>query len=226
MERIKIIIAEDAEVLLDSFVETFSGDPGLQVVGQAKTASGIIQIASKTDFDIALLDIDMERRHSGIYAACQILNEKPGAKIVFLTVHEDDDTIFKAMEAGAVDYIIKSDDTDKIIKHIKDAYVNVTELEHKVQHILNKEFLRLRKKEADLIYYIKNIAVLTPVEKSMLKLLLKGKTPREISEIRNVEITTVKTQITRILKKFNASRTRQIVNQIREMNLENLLDEF
>ena len=167
----------------------------------------------------------MESAEAGLDAAKAILEERPDAKIIILTLHDSDEMVFSAIEKGAVDYVIKSGDTEEVIQHIRNAYSGKRAMDWKIQDKLQKEFRRLRKSENDLLFFIRHIAVLTPAEKALLKLLVDGYSIREISRLRFVEVSTVKTQISHILKKLNAKRTREIVVQIKEMKLEELLSD-
>ena len=106
---IKVILAEDTPVLRRHLVDLIDRQNDMKVVGFADTGAGIFDIAKRTDFDIAVLDIDMETSTAGIIAAGEILSVKPLSKIIFLSVHEDDEMILCALEAGNVDYVVKSD---------------------------------------------------------------------------------------------------------------------
>lgn len=221
---IRVIVAEDIAVLRKRMVRAIDASEDMMVVGQASTGREIVDIAQKEDFDIALLDIEMETIDSGITAAKKILSMKPASKVIFLTLHESDEMIFNAIDGGAVDYIIKSEDMAPVLEHIKNVYHEKAEMDWRIQSRLQQEFRRLRKSENDLIFFIRNIVVLTPAEKSLLKLLVEGYSLKDIARIRFVELTTVKTQISHILKKLGVKRTKDIVNQIKEMRLESLLD--
>lgn len=221
---IKVIVAEDVNVLRKRMVKAIDSSDDIRVVGQAGTGREIVAVAQSVEFDIALLDIEMETMDSGITAAKKILLDKPDSKIIFLTLHESDDMIFNAIDGGAVDYIIKSEDVKPVLEHIRKVYYEKAEMDWRIQSKLQQEFRRLRKSENDLIFFIRNIVVLTPAEKNLLKLLVEGYSLKDIARIRYVELTTVKTQISHILKKLGVKRTKDIVNQIKEMRLESLLD--
>lgn len=221
---IKVIIAEDVEILRKEIVRFLRRNKHIEVVGEANNATDIVSIAQKIEFDIALLDIEMETETSGIEAASAILDSFPHAKIIFLSSHENDEIIFSAIETGAIDYVIKSGELENLIDHIEKAYSNQVEIDWNVQKKMHTEFLRLRKSEQNLLFFIRNITILTPAEKNLIALLTKGFRIKEIAEIRFVEITTIKTQISRILKKLNMKRTIDIVAQIKKMKLESLLE--
>lgn len=85
-----------------------------------------------------------------------------------------------------------------------------------------QEYARLQKSERSLLYFINNISKLTAAEKELIKLLLQGHKVNEIAGIRCVEASTIKTQIGGLLRKFGRARTKDIVNTIRDLNIEHL----
>ena len=85
-----------------------------------------------------------------------------------------------------------------------------------------QEYARLQKSERSLLYFINNISRLTAAERELIKLLLQGHKVSEIARIRCVEVSTVKTQIKGLLRKFGCSRTKEIVKTIRELGVEHL----
>ncbi|MEG1520681.1 MAG: response regulator transcription factor [Clostridia bacterium] len=223
---IKVLIAEDNEILRDNVVKKLSKEKDIQVVGNANSGAGIVELAKNHEFDIAVLDVEMERANAGIIAAGEILGIKEDAKIIFLTVHEDNQTILNAIDVGAVDYVVKSDKTETLVEHIRNAYENKVQMDNLITTVVSDEYRRLRKVETGLLFFIKNISVLTPTEKALLKLLLEKKTVSQIAQIRFVEISTIKTQIASILKKLKERRTKDIIKKIEELNLQSLLEEY
>ena len=186
---IKIIVAEDSIVLRRLIVRSINSQEDMKVVGDAGSGKEIVSIASSTDFDIAVLDIEMECMDAGIKAAREIHKIKPLAKVIFLTLHDNDEMIFSALEDGAVDYIIKSEKTDSLIEHIRAVSSGKNPMNLDVQGRLQKEFRRLRQSEGELMFFIRNIAILTPAEKALLKLLVEGKTIKDIARLRQYEVT-------------------------------------
>ena len=106
--------------------------------------------------------------------------------------------------------------------HIRSAAAGRPMLDAKIQNMLLKEYSRLRASEKSLLFFINSVSKLTSAERDLVRLLLDGKKVREIADIRCVEVTTVKTQIKGLLRKFGCARTRDIVELIRELNVAHL----
>lgn len=222
MEKIRVLIAEDVDILREDYQEVLSESGNISVEGTAASGKEIVEMADNIECDVILMDIEMEDIDTGIKAAEIIHRRKPDIKIVFMTAHENDEIITGAMSTGAVDYIIKGCSDEEVIERVIKAYNGETSLNPKVSETIIEEYKRLRRSEYSLLFFIHNVAVLTPAEHDLLKLLLKNKKIKEIAEIRSVEQVTVKTQIKGLLRKFGCSRSREIVNMIREMGLERL----
>jgi DNA-binding NarL/FixJ family response regulator len=196
----------------------------MTVVGTAHSKEEIVKLSERIDCDIILMDIEMETLYSGIEAAEIIRDEKHDQKIIYLTAHDTDDMILTAMGTGAVDYVVKGQDYEEMARHIRAAYRGEPIMEVNIQQKIIQEYSRLRRSERSLLFFINNIAQLTPAERQLIQLLLKQKSAREIAEIRCVELVTVKTQIKSLLRKFQCRRTKEIVKLINELNIGYLFD--
>lgn len=223
-DRIRVMIAEDTDLLREDFAETVNMQPDMEVVGSASTGADIIREATEKDCDVILMDIEMENIHSGIDAANIIHERKPQIRIIFLTAHETDEMITGAMGTGATDYIVKGGSEKELTDRIRNAYRGETALNPRIQETVLHEYNRLQKSERSLIFFINNVAKLTPAERRLVQLLLQDKKINEIAAERCVEVVTVKTQIKGLLNKFGCSRSKEIVEMIRRMGLEHLFN--
>lgn len=221
-QPIRVMVAEDLPLLREDFCDVVSSQSDMEVVGSAASGEEIVALAGTTPCDVILMDIEMETIDAGIRAAELITAKHPEIKIIFLTAHETDDMITSAMGTGAVDYVVKGCEEERLLEHIRRAHQGRAELEPKIQNTVMQEYARLRRSERSLIFFINNVAHLTPAEHELVKLLLQDKKVAEIARLRCVEVVTIKTQIKSLLSKFGCSRTKEIVKMIRQMNLEHL----
>ncbi len=219
---IRILVAEDFDLIREDLCDTLEQQEDMTVVGSASTGAEIQALALERDFDLILMDIEMETTTAGIRATERILEQKPAAKILFLTAHETDNMILTSMGAGAVDYIVKGCDDAELFRHIRGAYSGQALLDGKIQNLLLKEYSRLRTSERSLLFFISTVSQLTAAERELVRLLLEDRKVKEIAAIRCVEVVTVKTQIKSLLHKFGCTRTKEIVNTIRELNVTHL----
>ena len=219
---IRILVAEDFDLIREDLCDTLEQQEDMTVVGSAATGEAILALALERDFDLILMDIEMETTTAGIRATERILEQKPEAKVLFLTAHETDNMILTSMGAGAVDYIVKGCDDAELFRHIRSAYAGQPLLDGKIQNLLLKEYSRLRTSERSLLFFISTVSQLTAAERELVRLLLEDRKVKEIAAIRCVEVVTVKTQIKSLLHKFGCTRTKEVVNTIRELNVTHL----
>jgi DNA-binding NarL/FixJ family response regulator len=221
-KKIKILIADDFSLLREDMCELINGQPDMEVVGEASSAKEIISLAGNVSYDLILMDIEMELMNAGIVATQKIREENPDANIIFLTAHETREIIVTAMGAGASDYLVKGCDDQEILYHIRCAYEGHPVMQSNIHETIMQEFARLQKSERSLLFFINNISNLTPTEIEMIRLLLQGYKVNQIAGIRNVEASTIKTQVKGLLRKFGCNRTKEILQIIHDLKIEHL----
>jgi two-component system vancomycin resistance associated response regulator VraR len=117
---------------------------------------------------------------------------------------------------------LKSSPISEIVASIRSAYEGNSPIRPKIAQKIRNEFSRIRKNQSRIAEAIIPLSQLTPTEKEILQLLLQNKKVSEIAKQRNVEISTVKSQINGILKKFNKKRSKEVVKLIKELNMTHL----
>lgn len=222
MSKYKIMIAEDMKLLLEDLSELINEQDDMTVVAQATSGKEIVDYARKVDADLILMDIEMEHLTSGITAADIILREKSDIKIIYLTSHDSEKMILMSLGTGADDYMIKGIDDEEILIHIRSALKGEPLLVGKAQRVFLEDYRKMRNNQRNLIDFVRIIPDLTTAEKEITGLLIKGYSNRQIAHLRTVELSTVKTQIGHILKKFDRKRTKEVVKVIKDLNLEQL----
>lgn len=218
----RILVAEDFDIIREDLCDTLNTQGDMSVVGQAASGAQAVALAGEVDCDLVLMDIEMETTTAGIHAAEEILESHPDVMVIFLTAHETEDMILTSMGAGAVDYIVKGCPDEELLLHIRSAVAGRPMLDAKIQNMLLKEYSRLRSSEKSLLFFINSVSKLTAAERELVRLLLEDKKLKEIASLRCVELVTVKTQIKSLLRKFGCSRTKEIVETIRELNVAHL----
>ncbi len=219
---ITILIADDFDLLRQDMTELINAQPDMQVVGQASTGAGLVELAKNVKSDMILMDIEMENVSAGIQAAEAVRELDPDRMILYLTAHDTDRMILTAMGTGAVDYIVKGADDQTVLAHIRAAAAGRPMLDAKIQATVMREYSRLRRSEQSLLFFINNVSQLTATERELVRLLLQDKKVRDIAAARCVEVVTVKTPIKGLLHKFGCTRTKEVVELIRQLNISHL----
>lgn len=183
--NIRILVAEDNEILREDLCQQLNNQPDFSVTGEAPSGARAVELALAEDFDVILLDIEMESIQAGIDAAARIHPQRPQARIIYLTAHDNDDMILTAMATGAVDYFVKGSDNELLFRHIRMAYAGTPIMSAHTQEVMLREYSRLRRNETSLLYFVNTLASLTPTERELIRYLLQGLNARQISEIRS-----------------------------------------
>lgn len=121
-----------------------------------------------------------------------------------------------------MDYIVKSASYEEIIQKIIDCYYGRNRIAPEIAKKITREFSRMKKKEQKMNYFINVSFAITASERQLIRMLLEGKSVSGIARERVVEVSTVKSQINTLLKKFHMKRTKEILTMIRSLSIEEI----
>lgn len=225
MDKIKILIVDDMADIREYFQMILSREPDIEVIGTATSGIEAVQKAKELMPDVILMDVQMETRTAGIDATNTIITFNPDVKIIILTIHEEDEYIFQAYCAGVMDYIVKTDSISQILNSIRTVYANKLMLRPGVANKIIEEFTRLKTQQTSIIYVLNIVSRLTNSEYEILKSFYEGGTYKSISETRYVSISTIKSQVNSILKKFEMKSMKEVVKLLRQINISEFIDQ-
>ena len=207
-EKIKVLIAEDVAPIRKRFAAVLKKCPAIEVVAEVGTGEEACKTARKLNPDVILMDIEMEAKDAGIRATGEILAEMPDIKIIILTVYEEDELVFSAFRLGACDYVLKNASNEEIVNAVTSAYRGQSPIRPEIADKIRSEFRRVKTYESSFLFMLNILSTLTPKELDTLYLLSTGYNKRQI---RCVEMSTVKSQVHSILKKFNKKKISEII---------------
>jgi DNA-binding NarL/FixJ family response regulator len=118
VKNLRILIADDHGLVRRGARAVLSSQRGWRVVGEAANGREAVQKAIELKPDVAVVDIGMPEL-DGVAAVSRIREAVPGTKVLVLTMHESDQMVQRALDAGAHGYILKSDLTDSLPKAVK-----------------------------------------------------------------------------------------------------------
>lgn len=219
MEKIRIALCDDIKYICDYFEESLSADRDLEIVGSANSSDECIELCKNTDPDVLLLDIQMEEMDSGIVLIPKIKEINPDIKIIMLTIHEEDEFIIRIFEAGASDYIIKTQPIETVKEAIRAAYENRVSLHPNISKVVLQEFQQMRTFQLSLLNAINMLSQLTSSELEILRDLCAGESYAQIAAKRYVEEGTIRVHVVRIRKKFGMKKTEHLIKELRELNI-------
>lgn len=210
-DKIKVLIAEDMDPIRKRYKMILNENPNIEVIGDSSTGEDICKLAKELIPDVILMDIEMETKDAGIRAIGEILSEFPNIKIIILTIYEEDEMVFSAFKLGACDYILKNASEDEIVNSVILAYKNQSPIRQEIASKIRNEFKRVKTYESKFLCMLNTLSALSPKELDTLYLLTNGYSRKDVCKKHCVEISTVKSQIRSILKKFNKRSISDIV---------------
>ncbi|UAC48990.1 response regulator transcription factor [Bacillus aquiflavi] len=199
---IKVAVIDDHEMVRKGIISYLITEPGIEVIGEASSGRGAVELVRKKKPEVVLMDLLMEDG-TGIEATREILSFYPECKIIIITSFYDDEQVFPAIEAGAFSYMLKTAQAQDVVNAIKKAVKGEAVIEPKVANKMINHFRKKEKKPHD---------DLTERELEVLMCIGEGMTNQKISEELFIGIKTVKTHVSNILSKLNvADRTQAAI---------------
>jgi DNA-binding NarL/FixJ family response regulator len=219
LKKIRIALCDDIKYICDYFEECLAKEDDFEVVGSAYDSQTCLKLCAKIKPDILLLDIQMEEMDSGILLVPKIKKLSPSTKIIMNTIHEEDEFVIRIFEAGADNYIIKTQPIEELKKTIREIYNNHIVLDSNISKVIIREFRQAKAKQLSLLNAVIILSKLSNSELDILYDLCMGKTYSEIAAERYVEDVTVRSQSARIMKKIGVTKIDQLIKALEELNV-------
>ena len=212
METIRILVADDHALFRQALRAVLADEQDLELVGEASDGEEAVAKAVDLAPDVVLMDVRMPKL-AGIEAARKIGAELPAAKIVMLTVSDEESDLFEAIKAGASGYLLKEVDPGEIADAVRQIHAGHSLLSPVVASKLVSEFAAMSKRADDKAMR----PSLTGRELEVLQLASDGLTNRQIGRRLGISENTVKNHIRNILEKLHLhSRMEAVLYAVRE----------
>ena len=202
MDPIRILIAEDQALVRRATSALVALQPDMQVVGEAGDGIEAVTLAVATRPDVVLMDLHMPRQ-SGVAATREITRELPGTQVLVLTTLDDDETVFEAVRAGALGYLLKDVSEDELLETVRALRRGESRLTPQIARKVMDQFRRLAG-EAQ-VAPDPPCATLTDKEERILALITEGLSNRQIAMAMFLAEGTVKNYVSRIMEKLHAN---------------------
>ncbi|HJW90165.1 MAG TPA: response regulator transcription factor [Anaerolineales bacterium] len=211
----RILVVDDHVLFRDGLTGLLKAQPDFNVVGEAGTIREAVEKTRELQPDVVLMDFGLPDG-TGLEATQAILEENPDCKIVFLTVYEDDDTLFAAIRSGAVGYLLKNVPINGLLASLRSLKSGQVALTREMTTRLVREFSRTSLPPVggdDLL------APLTRREVEIMQELATGASNREIAQRLFIAENTVKHHVHNILSKLGLKNRQAAIHFAREYNL-------
>jgi DNA-binding NarL/FixJ family response regulator len=203
--KIKVMIADDHPVVREGLSAMLNKEPDIQVVGEAENGAEAVKKASEFQPEIVLMDLRMPEV-DGVEAMRQIRAKNPEMKFIVLTTYDNDEYIFKGIEAGARAYLLKDAPREELFKAIRAV--------HKGESLIQPAVAgRLLDRFSELSRQVQVPDALSERELEVLNLMAKGAVNKLIAASLSIGESTVKTHIQTIFQKLGVSDRTEAVTQ-------------
>jgi DNA-binding NarL/FixJ family response regulator len=202
-----LLLVDDHVLFREGITSLIAPQPDLRVIGQVGTVQEAISAARNLNPDIILMDFTLPDG-TGLEATLAILAEQPAAKIIFLTVHEDNETLFAAIRAGAVGYLFKNTRSAELLQRLRAVARGEAGISPAIALRILDEF---SKTTGPLVEDSGQPKVeLTAREKEVIRELAKGVSNRDIALRLVISENTVKNHVRNVLAKLHLRNRREI----------------
>jgi two-component system, NarL family, response regulator NreC len=198
VKQIRILLADDHNVMRGGLRLLLERQPGFKVVSEASDGRQAVEQAEATRPDIIVLDIAMPNL-SGIEAAQRISTLLPHTRIIILSMHSDESYVLRALKAGAKGYLLKDSAENDLIEAIKSVDEGKAFFSPEISNIMVEDYVReMKRRGAEDSYEL-----LTPREREILQMLAEGKSNKHIATVLDLSLYTVETHRRNLQDKLN-----------------------
>ncbi len=202
MAKTKVLLVDDHTMVRKGVRALLEAEEEFEVVGEAVSGQAALEEVQRLKPDIVLMDITLPDMN-GLEATARIREAVPEAKIVILTMHEDEDYFFRALHAGAAGYVVKGASGDQILTALRAAESGGAFLSPALAKSLVSDYLRQKDSP--------QVKGLSDRELEVLRLLADGLANKEIASRLGITISTAQTYRTRIMEKLELHTVPELI---------------
>lgn len=203
--KIRILLADDHTILRDGIRSLIEDEPDMEVVGEAEDGLSVVKLADSLKPDVILMDLAMPLLN-GLEATRQIRKSNPNAKILILTMHENEEYIRQVLANGAMGYILKDAAARELLGAIRSVNKGEVVLSPAITRLIVTDYLRWGDLSAQ-----DTSDGLTDRERQILQLIAEGYTNKQIAEILSISIKTVQAHRLNLMKKLDLHNRGELI---------------
>ncbi|HEY9722465.1 MAG TPA: response regulator transcription factor [Oscillatoriaceae cyanobacterium] len=203
----RLMLADDHPIVLSGLKAVLSEVPDLEIVGEATNGLDAVKLAKQLQPDILLLDIHMPKL-DGLAALPAIREQAPETKVIVLTSMEEEEYLFRVIQAGGSGYVLKRAADEELLNAIREVQAGGAFVRPPIARMLAADYMSRVESGEQPDSYEK----LTPREKEVLALLARGYTNAQIADEFVLSVRTVETHRAHIMDKLGFSSRAQLVD--------------
>jgi DNA-binding NarL/FixJ family response regulator len=201
MNPVRLLVADDHEIVRSGLRAVLEAQPGWSVVAEARDGREAVEKAKQVKPHIAVMDISMPQMN-GLDAARQIVRCVPETRILVLSVHDSDSLIQSILQAGARGYLLKSDATRDLVTAVNALLRNKTFYTPKIEKMILEGYIGKESRKADCDTSLDALQ-LTSRQREIVQLLAEGKSSKEVAVSLDISVKTVETHRANIMRRLD-----------------------
>src|SRR3981081_509773 len=198
--KLRILLADDHEIIRRGLCSLLQGNKGWEVCGEASDGREAIEMAKQLKPDVVILDIGMPYLN-GLDATRQLTQHDPHCKVIVLTISDSDQVIREALDAGARGFVLKSDAARDLVSAVEALKFNRMFFTPRVNDMVLAGFLEKGHNGSN--GDSSKSPTLTPREREVIQLLAEGKSSKEVACLLNLSTKTAETHRSNIMRKLD-----------------------
>ncbi|WP_163651840.1 response regulator transcription factor [Listeria sp. PSOL-1] len=212
---IRIMLVDDHAVVRRGLSYIINAQKDMEVVSDAADGLEAVMEMERTQADVILMDLSMPPGENGLVTTRKIKENYPDVKVLIMTMHDDEEYLFRALRLGASGYLLKNAKDDEMIEAIRAVYNSGIYIHPKVAPALVREFILKNEVEEKVDSY----QLLSRREQEILPLIALGYRNKEIAEKLFISVKTVEAHKTNIMNKLGFEKRTDIVHYAIKKNL-------
>lgn len=214
MDKIKILVADDHEIVRYGICSVLATAEDIEVVGESSTGAKTVEMFKELRPDVSIIDITMPDMN-GIETTREIHKIDPKAKILILTMHLNEEYLSQTLKSGALGYMLKNSDKKELLEGIRKVSHGQQVFSEPISKLMADKYVRItRQEEQD-----KEEVHITNREKEILRLIVDGYTSHEIAQQLFISPRTVDTHRANLMQKLDIKNTAGLVRYAMEHHL-------
>lgn len=205
--ELRIVIADDHEVLRRGLRAVLEAQTGWKVVGEAANGREAVAMVERLAPEVVVLDISMPEMN-GLEATREILRKSPGTEILIMTLHESEELVREVLEAGARGYLLKSDAAQDLVRAVDAVRSHATFFTSKVASMVVQGYVS---SAAAVGRVTDSPATLTPRERQVAQLLAEGKSNKDVANALGISVKTAEAHRANIMHKLGMESLSDLV---------------